>query len=284
MAPLGLWHGLSIMYPNKKITLIQKAHIIPFVLGLFIIMYYKLAFRFQVEYPFLDVVLDLIVVKADIFAIFHNLLVLGMLAYHINSYKNLDPYIRQWVVMNLVIYGFIIVLWVILSSSHGYHTTEGEYYPLWISVSFMIYWFGYMGIMRYGIQIDRIHIRRKYSKRIRQKKQKKQSALQQFEYLFKEEKYYLNPLISQEEVARTLGISSSYLSTLLSDELKTSFNAYVNKLRTHEVVEMMSNPDFQQYNILSIGLESGFNSKTSFYTSFKKYMGYTPAQYKKMIA
>ena len=44
---------------------------------------------------------------------------------------------------------------------------------------------------------------------------------------------------------------------------------------------MLQNNEFINYNIEIIGLESGFNSKTSFFTTFKKVTGMTPNQYKK---
>lgn len=43
---------------------------------------------------------------------------------------------------------------------------------------------------------------------------------------------------------------------------------------------MLKDPKFDNYSLLSIGLECGFNSKTSFYTNFKKETGLTPKAYK----
>ena len=44
---------------------------------------------------------------------------------------------------------------------------------------------------------------------------------------------------------------------------------------------MLLHPDFSNYSLLSIGLEVGFNSKATFYNSFKKNTGITPNEYKK---
>ena len=43
---------------------------------------------------------------------------------------------------------------------------------------------------------------------------------------------------------------------------------------------LLLNPEYEDYTITSIGLESGFNSKSTFYTVFKKHTGLTPNEYK----
>jgi len=45
--------------------------------------------------------------------------------------------------------------------------------------------------------------------------------------------------------------------------------------------ELLIHEEYKNYTITSIGLESGFNSKSTFYATFKKHTGFTPAAYQK---
>ena len=47
--------------------------------------------------------------------------------------------------------------------------------------------------------------------------------------------------------------------------------------------KMLENEEFDNYTVVAIGLESGFNSKTSFYQAFKKHTRQTPSEYKKFV-
>ena len=65
--------------------------------------------------------------------------------------------------------------------------------------------------------------------------------------------------------------------------MNTSFPDYLNSFRIEEAKSYLKNPEFSKYTIVSIGLEAGFNSKSSFYSVFKKTTGETPAAFKKGI-
>lgn len=100
------------------------------------------------------------------------------------------------------------------------------------------------------------------------------------EVLCKEEHIYTNSTLNREKVAEKLGISAGYLSQIINKITEDNFANYINQYRVEAVKEMISNPEFEKYNLLTMGLESGFTSKATFYKTFKKHTGQTPNQYK----
>jgi len=103
-----------------------------------------------------------------------------------------------------------------------------------------------------------------------------------FRYL-QTKKPYLNPDYSLQMMAEDLHISRHKLSHVINIGLQKNFYKLINEFRVLEVKEMMVNPAFNHYTLLGIGLECGFNSKTSFNRIFKEETGLTPTEYKKTI-
>ena len=84
-------------------------------------------------------------------------------------------------------------------------------------------------------------------------------------------------------MSKKCSLSENYVSQLINKNSNYNFNDYINNYRVEVAKEMLSNIEFDNYTITSIGLESGFNSKSSFYAAFKKFTNLTPIQYKKSV-
>ncbi len=107
------------------------------------------------------------------------------------------------------------------------------------------------------------------------------SILKMMSYLMDTEKIYRDPMLSLASLASRLNCSEHNLSQILNLNLGVSFNNYINEYRVKEVVEKITDGEHNSKSIIEIAFESGFNTKTTFNSAFKKSTGKTPSQYKK---
>ena len=93
-------------------------------------------------------------------------------------------------------------------------------------------------------------------------------------------KIYRDPYLSLSSTAENLGISVCYLSNLVNSLSNKSFIDFVNEYRIADVKRNLHSEAFANYTVVSVGLEAGFNSKSAFYSAFKRHTGITPTVYK----
>jgi len=93
------------------------------------------------------------------------------------------------------------------------------------------------------------------------------------------EKPFLNPTLSLERLADQIGMSSRLLSGVINRQFKCNFFEYINSYRIEEAMTQLVNAPIEK-TILEIGYSSGFNSKTTFNSVFKKKLGHTPSEYR----
>lgn len=94
------------------------------------------------------------------------------------------------------------------------------------------------------------------------------------------QEHYDNSMISLDTLSSYLGISSSYLSTLLSRFLSMGFTEYLNRFRLEQAKQLL---EITSISVSEIGLKTGFNSVQNFDRVFKKYMGETPRKYRERM-
>lgn len=100
------------------------------------------------------------------------------------------------------------------------------------------------------------------------------------ENVIKEEKLFLNPDISLGMLSKILWVSPQKISLTINSKLGYNFNEYINRQRINQSLEIIKNPKSNSLTIASISIDSGFNSLSSFNTSFKKFVGKTPSAYR----
>lgn len=93
------------------------------------------------------------------------------------------------------------------------------------------------------------------------------------------EKLYLDPLLNLPSLSEKVSIGTHELSFVLNQGLGKNFYQYINELRVEEAKRLLTTPEFLNKDIASVAIYDGFNSKTTFYTAFKKVTGMTPKAY-----
>lgn len=95
------------------------------------------------------------------------------------------------------------------------------------------------------------------------------------------EKIYLENDLSLPKLAKSLNSSSNETSFIINELYQDNFYNFINKYRIEEAKNLLLSEKYSQLNIVGIAYESGFNSKTTFNTTFKKYVGMSPTQFVK---
>lgn len=108
------------------------------------------------------------------------------------------------------------------------------------------------------------------------------TALKSKLLLFMEEqKPYLDSELNLAKLAEQMSVSTHQLSYVINTGFNENFFQFINKYRVERAKELLVNSEKNNYTILGIAFESGFNSKTSFNTTFKKFTNQTPSAFKK---
>ena len=98
-----------------------------------------------------------------------------------------------------------------------------------------------------------------------------------------QEQLFTVPDLNLQRLADALGIKSYLLTRVLNEGMNQSFFDYVNERRVEAVKEKLADPAFDNFTLLTIANECGFNSKSTFNQIFKKFTNQTPTQYKKSL-
>jgi AraC-like DNA-binding protein len=190
----------------------------------------------------------------------------------------------------------VIGFWAIAVFIKVLTGNEDAYIFLRLSSSILLYWIGYQGFYKYNVLRDRIVLRTSLNSNqvliasnqiIDISKnfdtfhnEKHEKDFEKIRDHIVQNKLYLDPLLSLEALASEFGMSKSYFSKLINSYSDYNFSDFINSLRVEQAKKFLSNDEFSEYTIVAIGLECGFNSKSTFYSAFKKFTSQTPTTFR----
>ena len=92
---------------------------------------------------------------------------------------------------------------------------------------------------------------------------------------------FKDPKLSLTTLSMNLSIPKQYISEILNVHLNTNFQDFVNRYRVDAFIESLQNDRNDHFTLMGIAKGVGFNSRSSFYTTFRKFKGVTPLEFKK---
>lgn len=136
----------------------------------------------------------------------------------------------------------------------------------------------HVSILTYIVKNERkVQEARKYQNR-RLSEHDASALLVSLGQVMREQKLYLNPGLSLAMLARKVGNLQTTVSQVINDNLKKSFNLYVNEFRIQHAKSLLT--DEAHLTMELVAERSGFNSNSTFFAAFKKITGQTPASYR----
>jgi AraC-like DNA-binding protein len=234
----------------------------------------------------------------------YTVLVIRVIARHNRrireTYSNIDRinllWLRSLTVAVAVIWS-IVVGSVLASSFFDIHFS-GFDFAIYFSISILIYTIGYIGLLQPAV------IGQESGKKLREAgttsragtdggtprysksglaDETGEEILHSVTRVMRERKPYMDPDLTLGKLAGMLAVSPHNLSEVINTRIGQNFYDFVNVYRVEEVKQRLQDPESQRFSLLSIAFDSGFKSKTSFNTIFKKQTTMTPSQYRKHL-
>ena len=164
---------------------------------------------------------------------------------------------------------------------------------IYLSVVLAVFFLGYFGIKQQAIYKNEVNAgdikgalglagtkkQGTIDKNYELKKTREDTGFRKLLDYFETEKPYLKNKLTLKEVADTLRIPVNQLSHIINGQAGKNFFDFVNYYRVEEFKSRARHPDYQNYTLVYIAYESGFNSKATFNRVFRIYTGQTPSDF-----
>lgn len=304
--PLPLMHGVMLYYyvasvtnqfPKKKIILL--AHLIPTIITLvYLLPFFMLPGEQKIEIfktggqdylVFQEILIKCIFLSGIVYVIWSNRLLQNHKKRIRNQFSNIEEVNLKW--LKFLTYS-LGILWSLIIISQNDTL-------IFIGISIFVILIGFFGIQQKSIFLsneieykiiekeigttsNQVKVKEKYvSSGLSE--QKADAYYDKLNSLIHQEKFYLNADLSLNDLASKLDIHPNYLSEIINKKESKTFYDYINIHRINEFKELIAIPKNQQFTLMAIAYDCGFNSKSSFNRYFKKITGKTPSQYVKAL-
>ncbi|NCN11603.1 MAG: helix-turn-helix transcriptional regulator [Leptospira sp.] len=256
----------------------------PVLIFIYLIPYFLLSQDDKLSYILKDknlLSMDCIVI--NIISIFSNLIIFIRIYYRLKmlSKEYTQKILNQINLFNKLVFFCIIILIVsllifFLNPGRNTESLANALFALWVII------FAWNQIYIQLIQQNKSYImtnKNKYSKSLLSNEQLSVYGKQIEEFMNIQENLK-NPELNLEMIAAHINLSPNLTSQVINRYFSKNLLEIIRNFRIAIAENLLKNTDF---SILRIGLEIGYNSKSSFLRAFKEEKGTTPSHFKNQI-
>jgi len=296
--PSFFLYALSICYSNFRIKYKHLLHIIPFIVYNLILFIYFFIERNDLTAYFLqksEWIFNAVFLKLQ--ALFYIIAIIHILKrykkIYIENYAVGDILIYKWLYQIILIFSFTLPITI---AKELLFFDDFQYILSWINIIlvaialFMLCWFVLKAL--YNPELFRgIDSELQTTGKIQKQETAKlteveteqnieiTSQIEQLKRYMVEQEPYLEPILTLQDLASQVNITSRELSILINRHIGQHFFDFINEYRIKKSMEILKNSSKKEFTIQQILYDVGFNSKSSFNTAFKKHIGLTPTEY-----
>ena len=181
------------------------------------------------------------------------------------------------VYFSLVLLVLLVDLIIYRSANGGsyFYFTRFYYYPFFIGIAILTYWIGLEGFARRNDPETSIKNLLTPNDIERLK-----AISKKLEHAMEKDKLYKDSELSLNSLANKLDIKPYLISKSLSEVFNKRFNDFVNEYRVREFQSLLKDSNNTKFTLLSLAMEAGFNSKSSFNRAIKRQLGISPNELK----
>jgi AraC-like DNA-binding protein len=182
---------------------------------------------------------------------------------------------EKWIlaICGAVLLFFISYVWSILNITKGSYIMAALYFSMaiYLVVFILLYRRKTNDLSSFSIQ--------KYADK-KLNRQEAEMIIGKLKSAMEERELFKNPNLKVNDLAREVNIPAHQLSQVLNDNIEKNFTLFINEYRINEACKMLLRDT--NLSIDGIGDEVGFNSRSTFFATFKKIKGMTPSAYQQL--
>jgi len=296
--PLLFLYVRFMTHPKMKFNWLALIHFVPFA------VFFAVSVIFR-EVPLLkdlrhffapDRFISLRIVYSTCF--FFSVTIYSILAFidisrHQKNLKNLVSYTSDIITLNwlkiisISFYVAFLILFILGGLNMiGDFIPFDPYFVVFTFITILSFAYSFYGIRQpviFGDAVKIINDKKKETEKYTKSGLKQKQAelyLQTLISVVEAEKPYLNRDLSIQDLSDLTGIPRHHITQVLNEKHGKNFFTFINEYRVEEVISRFNDPKNNNFTILAIAFDSGFNSKTTFNSFFKNQTGLTPSEYR----